>query len=138
MYGSAHSLYFKKSIYQQVLKPDANESSAQGIQNSLQNSYHTKVLIKLWEFENRQFCIWVVWSQALQENNPIQIIYQHLPNWLRIPQKIKKLFFKDATQKSARMVVSRIGIELQTTRAEFWKMSSSSRERGDIDSHKIR
>jgi hypothetical protein len=35
------------------------------------------------------------------------------------------------------MVVSRIGIELQTTRAEFWEMSSSSRERGDIKAQKI-
>ena len=45
--GSACFLYKKKTIYQQVLKLDANEASAQGFQNSIQNECHTKFLIKL-------------------------------------------------------------------------------------------
>jgi hypothetical protein len=49
----------------------------------------------------------------------MKIIYQHLPISPIISKERKNLFFKDATQKSARMVVDRTGIELQTTRAEF-------------------
>ena len=45
----------KKTFYRQVLKLGANEASAQGLQNALQNECHTKFLTKLWTFENRHF-----------------------------------------------------------------------------------
>ena len=47
----------KKTFYRQVLKLGANEASAQGLQNVLQNECNTNFLTKLWEFENRQF-VW--------------------------------------------------------------------------------
>ena len=43
--------------YQQVLKLGANEASAQGHQNAVENDCHNNCLIELWEFENRQVCI---------------------------------------------------------------------------------
>jgi hypothetical protein len=43
----------------------ANEASAQGLQNALYNRCHTKFLIKLWAFENRQFCMGTVWGQVV-------------------------------------------------------------------------
>ena len=36
-----------------LLKLGANEASAQGLQNMIQNDCHTKYLIELLEFENR-------------------------------------------------------------------------------------
>ena len=47
------------------------------------------------------------------------------------PYKKKKLFFKDATQKSASMVVSGIVIELQPWSPIFGK-SSHLREKGGV------
>ena len=47
----------KKTFYRQVLKLGANEASAQGLRNALQNECHTKFLTKLWTFENRHF-VW--------------------------------------------------------------------------------
>ena len=55
-------------------------------------SPNTKFLIKLWTFENRQFCMRTVWRQVVQEN-PMQIVYRHLPRlpiWLRIPTEKEK------------------------------------------------
>ena len=78
LYGSAHSPQSKKTIYQQVLKLGANEASAQGFQNAIQNDRHIKFLTELWEFENRQVYMGTVWSQVVQQN-PIQIIYRHIP-----------------------------------------------------------
>ena len=65
----------------------ANEASAQQgykMQNRTSAYRHayrspnTKFLIKLWTFENRQFCMRTVWRQVVQEN-PMQIVYRHLP-----------------------------------------------------------
>jgi hypothetical protein len=30
-----------------------------GLRNALHTKYHTKILIKIWEIENRQFCMWI-------------------------------------------------------------------------------
>ena len=46
-----------RDIYRQVLKLSANEVSAQRLQNAVYNEYHIKLLMKLWAFENRQFCM---------------------------------------------------------------------------------
>jgi hypothetical protein len=42
----------RKSICIQTLKVDANDRSAQELQNGLYNEVHTKFLTKLWAFEN--------------------------------------------------------------------------------------
>jgi hypothetical protein len=82
----------KKNIYQQILKLGANEASAKGYQNTIWNECHTNFLMKLWAFENLQFCIATVWRQVVQQN-PIQITYRHLPICLRIPVEKKTFFF---------------------------------------------
>jgi hypothetical protein len=52
---------------------------------------------------------------------------------MRIATRKKKLVFKDATQKSASMVLWGIAIELEPWRPIFEKMFSSSRKRGGAD-----
>ena len=53
------------------------------------------------------------------------------------PYGKKKLVFNDATQKSASMVLSGIGIELEPWSPIFEKMSSSSRKRGGADQNLV-
>jgi hypothetical protein len=48
-------VFFRTSIGTPWL--GANEASAQGLQNTLYNECHTKFLMELWAFENRQF-VW--------------------------------------------------------------------------------
>ena len=49
------------------------------------------------------------------------------------PYGKKKLCFKDATQKSASLVLGWIVVELEPTEPIFEKMFSSSRKRGGAD-----
>jgi hypothetical protein len=72
-------------------------------------------------------------SQGVCEN-PIQIIYQHLPILLLIiipTGKKKKRFFKDATQKSASVVqlVNRLGC---LPRRPIFEKCSHLREKGGV------
>ena len=87
-----------------------NEASAQGLQNALYNECHTKFLTKLWTFENRKF-VW--WLYVARVHRKIQ--YKNLPaptDLTENPYGKKKLFFKDATQKSARVVAPEIAVEV--------------------------
>jgi hypothetical protein len=70
-----------------------------------------------------------VWRQAASEN-PIQIIYRRLPISLRITTR-KKLFVKDATQKSASMVQWGIDLEFVPRRPIF-ETCSHLREKGGV------
>jgi hypothetical protein len=94
--------------------------------------YRTSVILnfvtKLLAFENRHFCTRTVWSQGVLEN-PIQIIYRHLPIRLRI--RTGKSFFKDATQKSARVVQWGIAIAF-VPREPIFEKCSHLREKGGV------
>jgi hypothetical protein len=104
----AHISKKEETINQQVLKLDANEASAQMLQNALRVS-HKKIdrVMGIWRSRSgiwrSSVCMATVWSQAVQEN-PIQIIYQHLSIWLRIPTGKVFVFCFGVSQKSASMV----------------------------------
>ena len=121
----------RKTFYQQVLKLCANEASAKGLQNALYNECHTKLLTKLWAFENRPF-VWRLYKIQISEN-PIQIIYWYLPIWPGIPTGGRGDCFKDTTPKSVRLGPHGIGIKMVSTESIFEKMSSSWRKRRDAD-----
>ena len=108
-----HSPHIEGKFFfnQQVLKLDANESSAQMLQNALRRVRvsHKKIdrVMGIWRSRSgiwrSSVCMATVWSQAVQEN-PIQIIYQHLSIWLRIPTGKVFVFCFGVSQKSASMV----------------------------------
>jgi hypothetical protein len=59
----------------------------------------------------------------------MQIIYWHLPICLRIPTKKKTFFYRCNLKFSLRGSIQFLILD-STTRADFWKMFSSSRKRG--------
>ena len=122
----------KKIFISRSSKLGTNEASAQGLQNSI---YRTSAILNFWQSYGHMK-IAILYGDCMGPSCMGKFNTNNLPAPTNLSGNHygkKTLFFKDANQKSARVVPSGIWIPDGTTRANFWKMFSSSKKRGGAD-----